>query len=498
MSQISIRSLTFAHPGGEELFSNWSAQLDTSWKLAVVGRNGMGKSTLFGLLQGRWPFQGQIVTAAQFRSFPAAVEDGWQTGWQVAQQLCPGLAQWQLEKQLHQLSMQPETIWQPWDTLSPGMQTKLQLAALMLGDGCLLIDEPTNHLDADGRRVLAEFLRRSRAGYFLISHDREFLCACTDHTLVLLPGGPMLVAGGYGEYQKQKARIDREKQERNKKLSRDIDRLRESARRTACWSQKAEAAKKGQGQNSASGLRPDRGYLGHKAAKMMQQAQNIQTRRQRAIEEKAGLLQDVDTAEALCLRPLGWDGRPVLRLEQAQPFRDGAPVCAPVDLLLHSGQRIAVEGVNGAGKTSLLQMAAGQLSGAGRAAIAQGAVVSVMSQTVRGLQGSLSGLCADHDIDRTRLLTILRKLDFPRELFGRDLASYSDGQKKKVLLAASLCCPAHLYIWDEPLNYIDLPSREQIEQMILQAQPTMLFVEHDAAFVRAVATPRVRLYTAEP
>ena len=65
MSQISIRSLTFAHPGGEELFSNWSAQLDTSWKLAVVGRNGMGKSTLFGLLQGRWPFQGQIVTAAQ-------------------------------------------------------------------------------------------------------------------------------------------------------------------------------------------------------------------------------------------------------------------------------------------------------------------------------------------------------------------------------------------------------------------------------------------------
>lgn len=497
MPQISIRSLTFAHPGGEELFSNWSAQLDTSWKLAVVGRNGRGKSTLFGLLQGRWPFQGQIFTDAQFRVFPAVVEDGWQTGWQVAQQLCPGLAQWQLEKQLHQLSVQPEVIWQPWDTLSPGMQAKLQLAALMLGEGCLLIDEPTNHLDAGGRRILADFLRRSRNGYFLISHDRDFLCACTDHTLALLPGGPMLVAGGYGEYQKQKARIDREKQGKNEKLARDIDRLREAARRTERWSRKAEEAKKGQGQNSASGLRPDRGYLGHKAARMMQQAQNIHTRRQRAIEEKTGLLQDVDTAETICFHPLGWDGRPVLRLEQAQPFQGGAPVCAPVDLLLYSGQRVAVEGANGAGKTSLLQMAAGQLSGKGRAAAAPGAVVSVMSQTVRQLHGSLPDLCAARGIGLTRLLTILRKLYLPRELFGRDLGSYSDGQKKKVLLAASLCCPAHLYIWDEPLNYIDLPSREQIEQMILQAQPTMLFVEHDAAFVRAVATARVCLHPPE-
>lgn len=67
-----------------------------------------------------------------------------------------------------------------------------------------------------------------------------------------------------------------------------------------------------------------------------------------------------------------------------------------------------------------------------------------------------------------------------------------------MLLAASLCCPAHLYIWDEPLNYIDLPSREQIEQMILQAQPTMLFVEHDTAFVRAVATARIRLCPPQP
>ena len=448
----------------------------------------MGKSTLFGLLQGRWPFQGQTLTEAQFRVFPAEVKDGWQTGWPIAQQLCPGMERWQLEKQLHQLYMRPETIWQPWDTLSPGMQTKLQLAALMLAEGCLLIDEPTNHLDSGGRRILADFLRRSRNGYFLISHDRDFLSACTDHTLALLPGGPMLVAGGYEEYQRQKARIDHEKQEKSEKLARDIGRLQKSARRTEQWSHKAETAKKGQGKNSAGGLRPDRGYLGHKTAKIMQQSKNIQTRRQCAINEKSRLLQDVDRVQALCLHPLAWGKRSVLRLEQAQPFRSGAPV----DLVLYSSQRVAVEGANGAGKTSLLQMAAGQLSGKGLASAAQGAVVSVMSQTVHQMQGQLTELCAAHKIDPTRLFSILQKLYLPRELFERDLASYSDGQKK-VLLAASLCCPTHLYIWDEPLNYIDLPSREQVEQMILQAQPTMLFVEHDKAFVRAVATAQIKL-----
>ena len=208
-----------------------------------------------------------------------------------------------------------------------------------------------------------------------------------------------------------------------------------------------------------------------------------------------------DTAELQChgspaVLTLGLEALFAQGVRQAGPgeFTRRAFLNGRLDLT----QAEAVADLIDAETASAVRQAAGQLSGAGRAAIAQGAVVSVMSQTVRGLQGSLSGLCADHDIDRTRLLTILRKLDFPRELFGRDLASYSDGQKKKVLLAVSLCCPAHLYIWDEPLNYIDLPSREQIEQMILQAQPTMLFVEHDAAFVRAVATARVRLYPAEP
>ena len=87
----------------------------------------------------------------------------------------------------------------------------------------------------------------------------------------------------------------------------------------------------------------------------------------------------------------------------------------------------------------------------------------------------------------------LRKMDFEREQFEKRLEEYSAGQKKKVLLAKSLCEQAHLYIWDEPLNYIDVWSRMQIEELLLAYRPTMVLVEHDGAFHRKIATKTVTL-----
>ena len=80
-----------------------------------------------------------------------------------------------------------------------------------------------------------------------------------------------------------------------------------------------------------------------------------------------------------------------------------------------------------------------------------------------------------------------------RVQFSKNMEDYSEGQKKKVLLAASLLTPAHLYVWDEPLNYIDVFSRMQIEKVLLQYQPTMLFVEHDIKFLNKIATKVVKL-----
>ena len=111
------------------------------------------------------------------------------------------------------------------------------------------------------------------------------------------------------------------------------------------------------------------------------------------------------------------------------------------------------------------------------------------------MAGDLTAFCKANDLDQSLFRAILRQLDFDRVQFEKNMEDYSEGQKKKVLLARSLLTPAHLYIWDEPLNYIDVFSRMQIEKLLLTYQPTMLFVEHDVRFREKIATEEVFLRT---
>ena len=120
-------------------------------------------------------------------------------------------------------------------------------------------------------------------------------------------------------------------------------------------------------------------------------------------------------------------------------------------------------------------------------------VISYVPQDASFLSGGLDEFAAMEQVSVTLLKTILRKLDFSRVQFEKDMCDYSAGQKRKVLIAASLCKRAHVYIWDEPLNYIDVLSRMQIEGLIADFCPTMVFVEHDRAFCDNVATKIVAL-----
>ena len=159
-----------------------------------------------------------------------------------------------------------------------------------------------------------------------------------------------------------------------------------------------------------------------------------------------------------------------------------------------AGERIALQGANGCGKSSLLKLLLGEeIPHSGTVETMSGLVVSYVSQNTDHLRGSLTEFARTQGLDGSRFRTILRKLDVPREQFEKDLADYSSGQKKKVLLAASLCTQAHLYVWDEPLNFIDVISRMQVEDLLLACRPTLLFVEHDARFCDEIATRRIRI-----
>ena len=169
-------------------------------------------------------------------------------------------------------------------------------------------------------------------------------------------------------------------------------------------------------------------------------------------------------------------------------------VCQNVSFTIEKGDRIALQGKNGSGKSSIIKLIRGEnIMYSGDVQIGSGLKISYVSQDTSSISGNLSDFAMENDIDESLFKAILRKLDFSREQFDKDISDFSGGQKKKVLIAKSLCEKAHLYIWDEPLNFIDVISRMQIEELLLESKATILFVEHDSAFCRNIATKTVSL-----
>lgn len=176
------------------------------------------------------------------------------------------------------------------------------------------------------------------------------------------------------------------------------------------------------------------------------------------------------------------------------------PVFSGLDFTVERGDRIALHGANGCGKSTLIKSILTKCGmdsltspycESGLCETASGLVVSYINQNTDSIKGTVQEFCIRNGLDLSMLCTVLRQLDFERSLFDKNMQNYSEGQKKKVLIASSLITPAHLYIWDEPLNYIDVFSRMQIEKLILRFSPAMLFVEHDTAFREKIASKTV-------
>ena len=152
-----------------------------------------------------------------------------------------------------------------------------------------------------------------------------------------------------------------------------------------------------------------------------------------------------------------------------------------------------MQGKNGCGKSSILKLIINGRTEYGKITLASGLKISYMPQDTSQLSGTLKEYAEQYQLEESLFFALLRKLDFSRTQFEKRLEDYSGGKKKKVLIARSLCERAHLYIWDEPLNYIDIFSRMQITELIQEYKPTMLFVEHDRRFVEDIATRGVQL-----
>ncbi|MFL0374150.1 Lsa family ABC-F type ribosomal protection protein [Paenibacillus amylolyticus] len=492
MSLINVTNLTFAYEGSyDNIFENVSFQLDSDWKLGFTGRNGRGKTTFLNLLLGKYEYSGHISANVSFEYFPYQVENKGAMTVDVIGEIHPEYLHWQVVRELNLLKVSEDVLYRPFDTLSNGEQTKVMLAALFLKDNrFLLIDEPTNHLDLHARQIVSNYLG-SKSGFILVSHDRAFLDHSVDHILSINKSNIEIQKGNFSAWWENKRRQDQFELASNEKLIKDIKRLSDSAKRTGGWSHEVEKTKNG---TRNSGSKVDKGYIGHKAAKMMKRSKNIEQRQQSAIQDKSKLLKNIESAERLQIHQLDFHKNELVELEHVSISYGANTVCKDVSITVEKGDRIALYGKNGSGKSSILKLICGEdIAYTGLFRKDHQLKISYVSQDTSDLGGHLSEYAATQGIDESLFKSILRKLDFSRLQLDKDISTFSAGQKKKVLIAKSLSEKAHLHIWDEPLNFVDVISRMQIEDLLLEYSPTLLFVEHDREFCTNIATRIIEL-----
>ena len=495
MSLIQVSNLTFAYDGSyENVFENVSFQIDTNWRLGFTGRNGRGKTTFLNLLLGKFEYQGSISASVSFSYFPYAVADKNQLAIDVVEQIHPEYEYWKIAREMNGLQLDEEVLYRPYGTLSNGEQTKLQLAVLFSKENnFLLIDEPTNHLDIRSRELVSRYLS-GKKGFILVSHDRSFLDGCVDHILSINKANIEVRRGNFSSWWENKCRQDAFEQAENEKLKKEISRLEETARQKADWSNAAERSKFGVDPIKVDKPKNYRSYQGAKAKKSMARSKAIEKRQTAAIEEKSKLLKNIERNDVLKIFQTPFHTRRLVQLQDVSIAYGEKVVCAGVNFDIQQGDRVVIQGANGSGKSSLIKLICGEeIPYTGQLRIGSGLRISLVKQDTAFLRGSISELARNSGIEESLFLAMLAKLDVPKVQMEKDMSGLSAGQKKKVLIAKSICEPAHLHIWDEPMNYIDVISRMQIEELLLEYRPTILFVEHDKTFCEKIATKVIRL-----
>ncbi|MBO4337911.1 MAG: ABC-F type ribosomal protection protein [Lachnospiraceae bacterium] len=505
MSILSVNDLTFSYEGSfDNVFENVSFNVDTSWKLGLIGRNGKGKTTLLRLFMGGREYSGSITASTGFDYFPYSLSEGdlEKSAAELAEKWKNGVEMWQILIQLSQIKMDAEVMYRPFKTLSHGERTRVMLAVLFAAENeFLLIDEPTNHLDTEARNIVKEYLA-GKKGFILVSHDRDLLDNVVDHVLVLNRQSIEVQAGNFSSWWENKERSDAFALAENEKHLKEIGKLKGAVDQSTRWADKNENTKIGfDPKKEPERNISTRSYIGAKTKKMQARVKSYEKRINREIEEKEGLLSDIEKTPDLKLNPLSYHKEVLVNAYDLSLGYEGSqPHFEDMRFQIKRGSRVVLSGENGCGKSSIIKAilqrsgfklpegAASDMKISGELSVGASLEISYIDQDTSFLKGTLKDFCRERSLDESLMLAVLRQLDFERKQFGKDMREFSEGQKKKVLVASSLITPAHLYIWDEPLNYMDVFSRMQIEKLILSAEPTMLLVEHDVRFREKIAT----------
>jgi ATP-binding cassette, subfamily F, member 3 len=350
----------------------------------------------------------------------------------------------------------------PPSALSGGQRRRLALARLLLQDAdLLLLDEPTNHLDLEAIEWLEEFLRLSRAGMLIVSHDRRFLEHTADDILELQSGAGEWYPGNYRQY----LRLRRERRAVRQK---EYDAQQEYIARTEEFIRRYRA---GQRAREARGRQTKLDRLDRVAPPADDQQIRI---RLRASSTSDLIFQS--------------DG---LTLSYPSPAGSAWKLAMPA-FTVNAGERIAIVGPNGSGKTSLLKALLGELRPLkGRVKTGPRVTMRYYDQHLADLDPTKTVLTELQDafgLPEETLRTFLGRLLFRGEDAFKVIRSLSGGEKSRVALAKLMLDDAGLLLLDEPTNHLDIPAQEMLEEALQDFEGTIVFVSHDRYFIDAIAT----------
>ena len=474
--QLNEISLTF---GGDPIFDGLSLVAQPGDRVALVGRNGSGKSTLMKVMGGLVePDSGEVIAGPGVSVGYMEQEpdlSGFATLGDFAAHGLDESEMYKVERAGAGLKFDPA---RPVETASGGERRRAALARLMAGGpDLMLLDEPTNHLDIEAIAWLEAELKATRKGYILISHDRAFLQALTRATLWIDRGMVKRQERGFGEFEAWRDATWEEEDTQRHKLNRKI-------KAEARWAVEGISARRKRNQGRVRALQELRA-------------------------ERAGQITRQGAA-AMAFEAGKKSGRKVIEATQITKAFGDKKILEPFDITINRGDRIALVGPNGVGKTTLLNMMIGREEpDTGTIKLGTNLELALFDQSRAQLDGDMTlwdSLTGDPEMRVSGKADQVMVRGMPKHVVGylkeflfdegqarAPVRSLSGGEKARLLLAKLMARSSNFLVLDEPTNDLDIETLDLLQDLLGQYDGTVVLVSHDRDFLDRVAVTTIAM-----